>query len=92
MEALHNCSIFGRDPVAEGFGSPGSRDVGGIEQVFNAEGNPVQRSAIVSGSDFFIGFFRLCQGKISRQGDDAAQLWIEALNAVEVDLRKASRG
>jgi uncharacterized protein (TIGR03435 family) len=39
-----------------------------------------------AGGDFSVGGFRLLEGQIAGERDDASQLGIEALQAVEVDV------
>ena len=49
----------------------------------------MQRPAILARGDFLIGFLRLCERVICRERDDATQLGIEALNALEIDARES---
>jgi len=46
----------------------------------------MQRATILACGDFLIGPFRLSPSEIPRNGDDAAQLGIEPLNAIQIDL------
>ena len=77
------------DAVAEGLGAVGGGDAGGVEQIFAAPGDAVQRAAIFSGGDFAVGLFGLREGEVARQGDDAAQLGIEAVDALEINVGEA---
>ena len=86
VEPLHHRRIFFRNTVAIRLRTPGGRNVGGIEQVFNAVGNAVQRAAILPSSDLRIRLFRLRQGMVGGQGDHAAQLGIVLLQAVQINL------
>ena len=76
----------GRDAIAERLGAVGGRDAGGIEQIFAAPGDAVQRAAIFAGGDFDVGLFGLRERQVARQRDDAAQLGIEALEALEINV------
>jgi len=78
--------------VLEGLGTVGGGDVGGVEEVFCAPGDAVEWAAVVSGGDFGIGCFGLCEGVVAGEGDDAVDLGIEALDAGEVDLGEAGAG
>ena len=86
VQALHDGGVFVGNAVAEGLGAVGGGDAGGVEQVLAAPGNAVQRAAIFSGGDFLVGLLRLCESEIAGEGDDAAQLGIELLDAVEIDV------
>ena len=59
VEALDDGGILIGDAVAERLGAVGGGDAGGVEKVFRAPGNSVQRAAIFSGGDFLVGLFGL---------------------------------
>jgi len=46
----------------------------------------------VSGGDLAVGLSSLRQSQVAREGDDATQLWIEALEAIQIQSREALRG
>ncbi len=89
VEAGGDGGVGGGDAVLEGLGAVGGGDVGGVEEVFCAPGNAVERAAIVAGGDFGVGGFGLREGVVAGEGDDAVDFWIEALDAVEVDVGEA---
>ena len=49
-------------------------------------------AAVFASRDFFVGFFGLGEGKIAREGDDAAEPGVELLDAAEIDVREALGG
>ena len=92
VQALHDDGVFLRNAVAEGLGAVGGGDAGGVEQVLAAPGDAVQWAAVMSGGDLGVGLLRLFEGEVAGQGDDATQLGIELLEAVEIDVCKPLRG
>ena len=92
VETRDHRGIFGRYAILERLGAPGGGDAGGIEQILHAIGNAVQRPTIVAGSNFLIGFFGLRQCMVGGERDDATQLRIETLDALEIDARKPLGG
>ena len=89
MQALDDGGVGCRNAIAEWFGTVGRANAGGIEQVFAAPGNAVERAAIFSGGDFGVGLFGLREGEVSCERDDAAELGIEAFDAFQINLRQA---
>jgi len=81
VQALDHGGVFGGDAVAKRLGTVGRRNSGGVEQVFAAPRNTVQRAAVFSGGNFFVSFLGLGEREIGSQRDDAAQLGVEILNA-----------
>ena len=63
---LHDDGVLRWDAIAERLGAVGGGDAGGIEQIFCAPGNAVQRSAILSGGNFLVGVLRLASSARSR--------------------------
>ena len=89
MKALDDGGVFFRDAIAERLGAVGGGNAGRVEEIFSAPGNAVKRATVLSGSDFFVGFFGLGEREIARESNDASELGIELLYAVQVDLREA---
>ena len=92
LQPLHHGGVSVGHAIAIRLGAVGGGDAGGVEQVFRAPGNAVQRAAIFAGGDFGVGLLRLCEGVIARERDDATQLGIEALQALEIDAGEALGG
>ena len=92
VEALGDGGVGGGDAVAEGFGAVGGGDVGGVEEVFGSPGDAVEWAAVVAGCYFGVGFLCLLEGVVGGEGDDAVELGIELLDAVEVDLCEVLAG
>jgi len=92
MEALDDGGIVLGNAVAERLGSVRGWNSGGVEKILAAPGDAVKRAAVLAGSDFFVGLFRLCEREIARESNDAAELGIELLDAAQVDLREALGG
>src|SRR5262249_31775638 len=62
-----------------------------IEKILATPGNAMQQATILACGDFLIGPFRLSRSEISRNSDDTAQLGIEPLNAIQIDLSQPFR-
>ena len=60
----------------EGLGAPGRGDVGGVEEVFCAPGDAVERAAVLAGGDLGVGGFGLGERMVAGEGDDAVDLWV----------------
>ena len=86
VQALHHHGILRGHTIAIWFGAVGSGNSGGIQQIFSAPWDAVQRAAIMSRGDLAIGLLGLRQGKIARKSDDAAQFGIEAIQPVKVQV------
>src|SRR5579863_8917826 len=92
METLHDHGVLGGDAVPEGFGAVRGWDASGVKKIFGAPRNAMQWSAVFTGSDLRIGVFRLRLRQLASERDDAAQLQIEALQSIEIDVRQPLRG
>ena len=75
-----------------GLRAVGGGNAGGIQQVLRAPGNAVQRSAIMAGGNFGVGLAGLVESVFAREGDDAVQFGIKALDAANVDFSQARGG
>src|SRR5947207_4113769 len=89
VEALHDGGVFCRNSISKGFGAVGGGDSGSVEKILATPGNTVERPPVFARGDFGVGFFRLRESEIAREGDDAAEFRIELLNSIEVDVREA---
>ncbi len=69
----------------------GGGNAGGIEQVLRAPWNAVQRTTIFARGNLLVGLPRLLEGVVARERDDAAQLGIEAFEAMQIDLPSAAQ-
>ena len=92
MQAVDHGGILGRHAIAVGLGAVGGRDPGGIHQILGAPRDAVQRAAILAGGDLQVRLLGLRQGQVAGERDDAAQLGVEALDAVQIDAREALGG
>ena len=86
VQALDHGGIFGGNAIAERLGAVGGRNSGGIEKVFSAPGNSVQRAAIFPGGNFRVGFLGLREGEVGGQGDDAAEFGIVLFDSPQIDI------
>jgi hypothetical protein len=86
VKAFRNGSVLGRDAIAERFSSVGGADASRVEQVFRSPRNSMEWTTIVSCGDLHIGLAGLREGKIACQGNYAAELGIEVLKAIQVDV------
>ncbi len=78
--------------MLEGFGAVGGGDVGGVEEVFCSPWDAVEGASVVASGDFSVGGFGLCECVVAGEGDDAVDLGIELLDALEVDVSEAGAG
>src|SRR5205085_10087887 len=81
-----------RHAVLERLGPVSRRDAGGVEQVLHAVRNSVEWTTISPHRDLAVRLFGLRERRVAREGDDASQLAVIALDAIEVDLREACGG
>ncbi len=86
IEPLYNGCVSGGNAITKWLRAVGSGNAGGIEQILAAPGNPVQRPAIFSRSNFLVGLLGLRQRMITGQCDHAMQFGIEALKPVEINI------
>ena len=89
MKTLNDGGVLRGDAIAERFGAVSGGDPGRVKKIFAAPGNAVERAAICSSGDFRVGFFRLREGEIARESDDAAELRVELFDAIKIDMREA---
>jgi hypothetical protein len=92
VQALDHGGVLRGHAIAVRLGAVGGRDAGGIDQILGAPRDAVQRAAILSGGDLHVGLFGLRQRQVARERDDAAQLGVEALQAVQIDIGEALGG
>ena len=69
IQTVDASGVVSRDLVFERLGAPGGQDALGVEKIFRAERNSVQRAAIFSGADLFVGFGGLLEREILGQRD-----------------------
>ena len=89
VKALHDGGVFFRNAIAERLGAVSSGDSGGVQKILAAPRDAVKRTAVFAGGDFFVGLLCLGEREIARERDDAAQLGIELLDALQIDLGEA---
>jgi hypothetical protein len=89
VEALHNGGVVLGNAVAERLGAIRGGNASRVEKILGAPGDAVKRAAVFASGDFCVGLLRLGEGEIAREGDDAAKLGIELLDAAKVDLSEA---
>ena len=63
VQALDDGGVFCGNAIAKRLGAIGGGDSGGVEKIFSAPGNSVQRAAIFSCGDFGVGLFGLWKGE-----------------------------
>jgi hypothetical protein len=91
-QALHHRAVRRGHAIAVRLGAPGGGMPAVSSRSFTPHGNAVQRAAILAGGDLGVGGFRLLERQVAGERDDAAQLGVEALQAVEVDVGEALGG
>ena len=62
--------------LRKGLGAVGCGDIGGVEEIFCAPGDSVERTAVVASGNFGVGGFGLREGVVAGEGDDAVDLWV----------------
>ena len=61
MQSLHHRGIFRGNTIAEWLRAVGRRNPGGVQQIFPAPRNSVQRTAIFAARDLLVGLLRLLE-------------------------------
>ncbi len=90
MQALRDGGVFGGNAIAERFGPIGGANASGVEQVFCTPWDAVERTTVVSGGNLLVGLAGLREREFAGESDDAVELGIEALQAVEINIGEAS--
>ena len=88
MQTLDDGGISGRNAIAEWFRAIRGANSGRVEQILAAPGNAVERAAIFSGGNFGVGVFGLRESQVFCERNDATELWIEAFDAFQINLRQ----
>src|SRR3989442_11331251 len=86
MQTLHHNSILFRHAVAKGFRSIGGGNSGRVEQILATPRNAMQWSPVLPCRNFFVGLLRLLQRQLTGQCDNAVQLGIKLLEALEINV------
>ncbi len=81
-----------RDKISEEVGAAGGANALGIEEVFDGDGNAVERAAAFTAGEFFVGLFGAFAGGIDQDGLHGVGGRIEALNGAERGGGKIDRG
>src|SRR4029450_8995218 len=89
IEPGHDRRVRRGDPVPERVCAPRRRYPCGIEQVFDAIGNSVQRSAVLSPGNLLVRLAPRDERPLLVQRDDGAKFGLELLDASEIDPRQA---
>src|SRR5690348_5495227 len=80
--------IFGGCAIPEGLGAVGCWNSCGVEKIFGAPRDSVQRPAIFAGSNLLVRLPGLPECQFGSKRDDALYFGIELPQAREIDLRK----
>ena len=79
----YNVRVFMRNPVFENSAGGRRPHTRSVDQIFQANWNPVQRPAPVAGMDLMFGTVRFREGGVGHNRDECVQGWIEALDFVQ---------
>src|SRR5258708_20597077 len=85
MQTLHYYRVLRWHAAAERLGAVGGRNTGGVEQIFRAPRNAVERSSVVTRGNFFVCLLRLCEGELARERNYAMQFGIEFFQPLHVN-------
>src|SRR5258708_11011514 len=88
MQTLHYYRVLRWHAAAERLGAVRGRNSGGVEQIFRAPRNAVERSSVVSRGNFFVCLFRLCKGEFARESNYAMQFGIELFQPLQINAGK----
>ena len=80
------------DAVAERLGAVSGGNARGVEEIFCAPGNAVQRAAILAGGDFRVGAAGLLERVVGRRVMMQRSCGSKWLDAVEIEVGEALRG
>ena len=92
VKALDDGGVVFGNAIAERFGAISGGNAGGVEKIFSAPGDSVERTAVLPCRDFGVGLLGLLQGEIFRERDDAEKFGIKFFEASEINLREALGG
>ncbi len=85
MKTLHNRGIFLGHSVSEGLGSIGRWDSGGVQEIFRAPRNSMERPTVFVRRDFLIRLLGLCEREFRRECNDTAQLRIGLRQSLQIN-------
>lgn len=85
-QSANDESVFLRNSIRKNGAPTGGPDPSGVDQVFQRNGNPVERPAVASGEDFFLGRARLLCRLPGGDCDECVESWIQTLNALQARL------
>src|SRR3984957_3123373 len=91
VESLHDDGVFTRNAIPIGLGAIRGGNARRVEQILHAKRNPMQRPAIFSLRDFFIGLLRLFHCLIARDRNGTPQLGIESFQSLQINAREPLR-
>ena len=92
VEPLDHGGVLGGTRSRNGSAPQVVADAGGVEEVLGAPRDAMERTAVAAGRDLGVGLLRLGEGQLTREGDGAVDLRLEALETLEVDPGQALRG
>src|SRR5205085_10275847 len=90
-QPLYDRRVLRRHAVSVRLGAVCGRDTGGVDEVFSAPRDAVQRSAVLARGDLLVGLPGLSERQLACQRDDTPQLRIEAFQAVQIESRQSLR-
>ncbi len=76
-QAAHNFGVFGRNPVFEECAGGGGADAGGIENIFEPDGDAVERAAVITAEDFLLSAGGPVNRGVSEDGDERVKLRVD---------------
>ena len=91
LEARDHLGVFRRNAIGEDGAGARGLDARRVEQIFQPDGDSVQRAAPRAGVSLGLERPRLPQGLVRHNGDEGIQLGIQALDAIETRARQFHR-
>lgn len=91
-EAAGDFGVFGGDTIVEDGAGAGGADAGGVDVVFESDGNAVEGTADTAGGNFGIGRAGSGEGLLAEDGDESVDLGVVSVDAGEAGFSEGGRG
>lgn len=91
-EAAGDLGVFGGDTVVEDGAGGGGADAGGVDVVFESDGNAVEGTADAAGGDFGISAAGGGEGLLAENSDEGVDLGIVSIDAGEAGFGEGRGG
>lgn len=91
LQSVHHRGIVRRDAISKHRAPRGGLDPSRVDEIFQGDGDPVERPAPLPALSLSFQFTRPCEGVVSSNGDIGIENWIQFLDPREARLRQLDR-